>query len=117
VSAYNCLGDALDRWHTRHGYIVFRCSEHAWSEAQPRWVLPHAMHIDTAGRLTSYVPHGDLPHPLHALFPGFEGKVLDHDPAPAAPMPLRGILIGSWLLALGATCWAVSVLWRRWKAK
>ena len=29
------------------------------------------------------------------------------------PMPLLGIVVGAWLLALGATGWAVGRMWRQ----
>ena len=32
---------------------------------------------------------------------------------PNDPVPLLGIVVGAWLLALGATGWAVGRLWRR----
>ncbi|MEN6537334.1 MAG: hypothetical protein ABFD89_27020 [Bryobacteraceae bacterium] len=41
------------------------------------------------------------------------GEVRTGDDAMRGPMPLRGIVVGAWLLALGATGWAIGRMWRR----
>lgn len=100
----NCLSETLDRLHADGGYLSARRSAY--------WGMPHVLHVAKDGQISNYVPPARLPHPIHALV-GFDGVLLDHDPQPAPPMPLHGIVLGSWLLAIGATAWALSVLWRR----
>jgi hypothetical protein len=102
----NCLSQSLVPWHEQGGYLVLRKSSH--------WALPHVMHLGAAGRLSSYVPHAPLDHPVHALF-GFEGETTEHDTAKARPMPLMGIVVGTWLMAIGATAWAIDRWWKQWR--
>lgn len=108
----NCLGHALDQWTSTGGYaLVLRTSAHPWLERHPEWVLPHVMHLDSLGKLSSYGPESDLKHPVRALF-GYEGVVKDFDPSLAPPMPVRGIVIGSTLLTLAVYGWAIKRWWR-----
>lgn len=105
----NCLTDALNRFRSG-GWLVIRRSAHWWAF--------HVMHVDRAGRLTSYVPRqGKLAHPVMALL-GFDGEARDTDALPrddttSAP----AIVAGSWLMALGATVWGFARLlrWRPWQ--
>lgn len=63
--------------------------------------------------ITHYVPHRDLDKPLQSLW-GFDGEVRMGDDAIRGPMPLLGIVVGAWLLALGATGWAIKrMIWRK----
>lgn len=100
---YNCLTYALDRWHRHGGHLVLRKSDH--------WSLPHVMQRDADG-LHSYVPPKDLAHPIVALF-GFEGEARPYDDSPALPVPLRGIVVGGWVLAFTVTWWAAKTFIRR----
>ena len=100
----NCLAHALNAWHTDGGALRIVCSTH--------WGMPHAQHEAQDGTVTHYVPHRDLDKPLQSLW-GFDGEVRTGDDAIRGPMPLLGIVIGAWLLALGATGWAVGRLIRR----
>ena len=93
----NCLSHAFDRLHEVGGYLVFRCSAH--------WGLPHAMHFGEQG-LSSFVPHRKLQHPVVSLL-GFEGCPKDYDLANPLPVPLHGIVIGAWVMAIGATAWVL----------
>lgn len=99
----NCLSKALDRWHTAGGYIAFRKSSVRST--------PHAMHIGPDG-LRHYVPKAPLPYSWSALL-GFDGDLLEEETSPAPPVPLRGVLIGVWILAIGGTVWVVDRLVRR----
>ncbi len=99
----NCLSHALDRWHTEGGYLVLRkSSARAW---------PHVVTVTGQG-LQHFAPGAPLGHPVHALV-GYDGVVWDRDLADAPPVPIRGIVLGSLILAVGATAWAVGTLWRR----
>lgn len=93
----NCLTFALDRWHRTGGYLVIRKSDH--------WAMPHVLHQDTDG-LHHFVPPCDLDKPAQALL-GFEGVERTADASPAAPIPMRGIVAGGWVLALTVTWWAL----------
>ena len=99
----NCLSFALTRWHEDGGYIVLRKSAAR--------ATPHVLHIGDEG-LQHYSPGAPLGHPVHALI-GYDGVTWDRDMADAPPVPIRGIVVGAWLLALGATGWALCRLWRR----
>lgn len=100
----NCLSQSLVPWHEQGGYLVMRKSSH--------WGLPHVMHLGSGGTLSSYAPPAPLDHPMRALL-GFEGATSTTDAEQANPMPLRGIVIGSWLMAIGATAWAIERWWKR----
>lgn len=100
----NCLSHALTRWHTDGGALRIVRSHH--------WGMPHAQHEAQDGTVTHYVPPRDLAKPLQSLW-GFAGEVRTGDDAVRGPMPLPGIVVGAWLLALGATGWAVARLWSR----
>ena len=102
----NCLSETLDRLVTDGGYGAFRGSSHS------SWGMPHVLHEAQDGTITHYVPPRDLDKPLQSLW-GFDGEVRIGDNEVRGPMPLRGIVIGAWLLALGATGWALGRLWRR----
>jgi len=96
----NCLAHALNAWHEDGGYIVLRKSSH--------WGMPHVMHIGDEG-LQHYSPGATLGHPFHALI-GFDGVVWDRDMADAPPVPIRGIVVGALILAVGVIGWAVGRL-------
>lgn len=100
----NCLAYALNAWHEDGGALRIVRSRH--------WGMPHVLHEAQDGTVTHYVPHRDLDKPLQSLL-GFAGEVRTGDDAIRGPMPLLGIVVGAWLLALGATGWAVGRLWRR----
>jgi hypothetical protein len=101
----NCLSYSLDLWHRNGGYFVARRSGH--------WGIAHAMHMSCDGAVTSYVPPDELPTPLHSLI-GFGGEVVKGDnPEHARPMSLCGIVFSVWILALGATLWAIGRWLRR----
>ena len=100
----NCLSYALDKWHEEGGYIVLRKSSH--------WGMPHVLHEAQDGTITHYVPPRALEKPVQALW-GFAGEVRVGDGAVRGPMPLLGIVVGAWLLAIGAMGWAIGRLWRR----
>lgn len=51
------------------------------------------------------------PEQLAAFRAAIYGEVRTGDDAIRGPMPLLGIVVGAWLLALGATGWAVGRLW------
>ena len=80
----NCLAHALDLWHEDGGYIVLRKSAAR--------TTPHVLHIGDEGR-QRYSPGAPLGHPA---------------------VPIRGIVVGAWLLALGATGWGLKrMIWRK----
>ena len=95
----NCLTYALSRWHEHGGALRIVRSRH--------WGMTHVMHEAQDGTVTHYVPPRALDKPIQSLL-GFDGKVRTGDVEVRGPMPLRGIVIGAWLLALLATGWAVS---------
>lgn len=99
----NCLTYALERWNRRGGYLVIRKSDH--------WAMPHVLHSDADG-LHHFVPPRELDSPAVALF-GFDGEAHSEDIVPASPMPLRGIVIGGWGLAITVTMWAAWAVCRR----
>ena len=99
----NCLTAALDRWHQQGGYIVLRKS------AARAW--PHVLHVGDEG-LQHFAPGAPLGHPVRALV-GYDGVVWDRDMADAPPVPLRGVVVGTLILALGVIFWAIARLWRR----
>ena len=99
----NCLSTVLGRWHEDGGYLVLRkSSARAW---------PHVLHVGGEG-LQHYAPGAPLGHPVHALV-GYDGVLWDRDLADAPPVPLRGIVVGTLILALGVIFWAIARLWRR----
>ena len=51
-------------------------------------------------------------HPVHALI-GFDGVTWDREMADAPPVPIRGIVVGSLILAVGVIGWAIGRMWRR----
>ena len=99
----NCLSYALDRWHTDGGYLVLRKS------AARAW--PHVLHVGGEG-LQHFSPGAPLGHPVRALI-GYDGVVLDRELADAPPVPLRGVVVGTLILALGVIGWAIARLWSR----
>ena len=99
----NCLSHALNAWHEDGGYIVLRKSAAR--------ATPHVMHIGDEG-LQHYSPGAPLGHPFHALI-GFDGVTWDREMADAPPVPIRGIVIGSLILAVGVVGWAMGRLIRR----
>ena len=99
----NCLSHALDRWHAEGGYLVLRkSSARAW---------PHVLTVTGQG-LQHYSPGAPLGHPFHALI-GYDGVTWDREMADAPPVPIRGIVIGSLILAVGVLGWALGRMWRR----
>ena len=70
------------------------------------------LHEAQDGTVTHYVPPRALGKPIQSLL-GFDGRVWTGDNVARGPMPLLGIVVGSWLLPLVATGWAVGRLWRR----
>lgn len=92
----NCLSVGLDRW-VDGGYLTLRRSA--------KRKTPHVLHVGGDG-LQHYCPGAPLSHPIHALV-GYDGVVWDRETADAAPMSLSGIVVGAWLLAFGATAWAL----------
>lgn len=103
----NCLTEALGRWHTDGGYLVVRRSAH--------WGMPHVLTVTKEG-LLHYEPGATLATPVQALV-GFDGVTWDRELADAPPVPLRGIVIGSWVMAVTATLWAVGRVVSRAKDK
>ena len=103
----NCLTRSLDLLHEKGGWFAARAS--VYSE----WGM-HAIHIDRDGRVTSYVPPAPLLHPVLSLS-GFAGDDRHADyPLNARPVPLKMIVVSAWILAIGATLWAVKrAVWRR----
>ena len=100
----NCLAHALNAWHTDGGYIVLRKS------AARAW--PHALHIGPEG-IQHFAPGATLGHPVQALV-GFDGVVWDRDMADAPPVPIRGVVVGSLILAVGVIGWALKrMIWRK----
>lgn len=100
----NCLSFALTRWHEHGGYLVLRKSAAR--------ATPHVLWVGDEG-LQHYSPGAPLGHPVHALI-GYDGVTWDREMTDAPPVPLRGIVIGAWLLALGATGWALKrMIWRK----
>ena len=102
----NCLHYALNEWHTDGGALRIVRSRH--------WGIPHVEHEAHDGTITHYVPPRDLAKPVQSLC-GFDGAVRVGDDEARGPMPMRGIIVGSWLLAAGVLLWAVSKLWSRIK--
>lgn len=100
----NCLTYALSRWHEHGGALRIVRSRH--------WGMPHVLHEAQDGTITHYVPFRTLDKPIQSLL-GFDGKVRTGDNVGRGPMPLLGIVVGAWLLALLATGWAMGRLWRR----
>lgn len=100
----NCLSYALNAWHEHGGALRFVRSSH--------WLMPHVLHEAQDGAITHYVPFRTLDKPIHSLL-GFDGKVRKGDNVKRGPMPLLGIVVGSWLLPILATGWVVGRLWRR----
>lgn len=102
----NCLAlaHALNAWHEDGGALRVVRSRH--------WGMPHVLHEAQDGTITHYVPPRPLDKPLQSLW-GFAGEVRIGDNEVRGPMPLRGIVIGAWLLALGATGWALGRLINR----
>lgn len=94
----------LDRCTTEPGYFVARASSHTDCAL-------HILHASPSG-LWHYAPGATLGHPVQALC-GFDGVEWDRDMADAPPMTMRAVIIGSWLLALGVTAWAISRALRR----
>jgi hypothetical protein len=102
---HNCLTHAFDKLHAEGGYLKACASR--W------WDVCHALHESRDGRVTSYVPPGKLPTPLHAII-GFRGEVVEgHDPEHARPMSRLGIVVSAWIFALGATAWAIGRMLKR----
>ena len=99
----NCLSYALDRWHEDGGYLVLRKSAAR--------TTPHVMHIGDEG-LQHYSPGAPLGHPVRALI-GFDGVTWEREMTDAPPVPLRGVVIGALILAVGAIGWALGRLIRR----
>lgn len=103
----NCLSLALDRWHESGGWLGCRRSKY--------WTVGHVVYVSPEGRIESYVPPGELAHPLQALV-GFEAELREFDPPELArPIPISGIVWSAWLFALGATGWGVSRAWRNYR--
>lgn len=100
----NCLTYALSRWHEHGGALRIVRSRH--------WGMPHVLHEAQDGTITHYVPPRAIDKPMQSLW-GFAGEVRTGDVDVRGPMPLLGIVIGAWLLALLATGWAMGRLWRR----
>ena len=100
----NCLTYTLDKWHADGGALRIVRSHH--------WGMPHVEHEAQDGTVTHYVPPRNLNKPVQSLW-GFAGEVCVGDDEVRGPMPLRGIVVGAWLLALGATVWAIARLWGR----
>ena len=101
----NCLAYALARWHTDGGALRIVRSRH--------WGMPHVLHEAQDGTVTHYVPPRELANPLQSLW-GFDGEVRTGDTEMRGPIPLLGIVIGAWLLALGATGWGLKrMIWRK----
>ena len=101
----NCLSYALNRWHRDGGYFECRRSSH--------WFAAHALHRSAAGEVTSYTPPGRLAKPTESLI-GFSGVVVAGDDAThARPMSVLGVVVSAWVLALGATAWAIGMAFRR----
>jgi len=99
----NCLTHALTKWHTDGGYLVLRKSgARAW---------PHVLHVGGEG-LQHYSPGAPLGHPVEALI-GYDGVVWDREMCDAPPVPIRGIVLGALILAVGVLGWAVGRLIRR----
>jgi hypothetical protein len=103
--AGNCITKALERWHEDGGYLVVRRSGY--------WGVPHVLTVTKEG-LLHYEPGAPLANPVQALV-GYDGVTWDRDLADAPPVPLRGIVFGSWILTVTATLWAVGRLWRRYR--
>ena len=100
----NCLSYALDRWLADGGYLVLRKS------AARAW--PHVLHIGDEG-LQHYSPGAPLGHPVQALI-GFDGVTWDREMADAPPVPIRGIVVGALILAVGVIGWALKrLIWRK----
>lgn len=102
----NCLTRSLDLLHENGGWFAARASVHS------EWGM-HAIHIDRDGRVTSYVPPEPLLHPSLSLS-GFDGDDRHADyPRNARPTPLKMIVVSAWILAIGATLWAIKrAIWR-----
>ena len=101
----NCLAYALNAWHEHGGALRVVRSTH--------WGMPHAQHEAQDGTITHYVPPRTLGKPIQSLL-GFNGRVRTGDNGVRGPMPLLGIVVGAWLLALGATGWAMKrMIWRK----
>ena len=100
----NCLSRALDLWHEDGGYLVLRKSAAR--------ATPHVMHVGDEG-LQHYSPGAPLGHPFHALI-GFDGVTWDREMADAPPVPIRGIVVGALILAVGVIGWALKrMIWRK----
>ena len=101
----NCLSTVLDRLVEQGGYGAFRGSSHS------SWGL-HVLHISPQG-VAHYAPGATLDHPVHALI-GFDGVVWDREMADAPPVPIRGIVVGSLILAVGVLGWGLKrMIWRK----
>ena len=100
----NCLSYALSKWHEDGGYLVLRKS------AARAW--PHALHIGDEG-LQHYSPGAPLGHPVRALI-GYDGVTWDREMADAPPVPIRGIVLGTLILAVGVIGWGFKRMsWRK----
>lgn len=62
--------------------------------------------------LQALVPGATLDHPAQALA-GFDGVWWDMEIDDPRPVAVRAIVVGAWMLALGATAWAAGRLWRK----
>lgn len=100
----NCLAYALDKWHADGGALRIVRSHY--------WGMPHVEHEAQDGTVTHYVPPRDLDKPVQSLV-GFAGVVRTGDDEARGRMPVRGIVIGALILAVGACGWAIARLWRR----
>ena len=88
------------------GYLVLRKSAAR--------ATPHVLWVGDEG-LQHYSPGAPLGHPVHALI-GYDGVVWDREMTDAPPVPLRGVVIGALILAVGVIGWALGRLWRKaWK--
>ena len=100
----SCLWYALDKWNSEGGYVILRKSIH--------WCIPHVLHMDNTGRITHYVPHKKLSAPIKAVL-GFDGKLLEGDTDPGAPMPRLCMLAGTLILLVWGGIWVIKKLFQK----
>ena len=93
-----CLWYALDRWHERGGYLMYRKSTH--------WCMPHVMHVDVVGGLYHFVPPADLNAAWLSVI-GFDGQVLSSDKEHAVPIGKLCIFFGTLMMLVLGGVWAI----------
>ena len=74
--------------------------------------IPHVLHETVDGKLTHFVPPGNLKEPWYSLF-GFEGVVMtvDKSQLDRGPMSKRCMFFGTIILFVFGGTWAIKDEW------